>query len=82
MDITGMVLSADLIEKGYTVEEQPQENQVYLKNRGEYIETWTSIDGKIKDKYIRGVAYQHYALRNHLIEAVHQTVDSCAGWGT
>ena len=80
MDISKMVLTPDLIEKGYSVDEQPQENTVYLKCRGEYLESWTSTDGNIKDKYIRGVAYQHYALKNHLIDACHQTVDSCAGW--
>ena len=81
MDISATVLTPDLIEKGYTVTEYPQDNQVELKCRGEYIKNFCSVAEETKCKHIIGTAYQHYAIRNHLVDACRQTRDSGSGWG-
>ena len=64
MDISNMVLTPDLINRGYTVDESPRDNQVSLKCRGEYVKTWCSVDETVKPKFICGVAFQHYLINN------------------
>jgi hypothetical protein len=81
MDISATVLTPDLIEKGYTVTEYPQDNQVELKCHGEYIKDFCAVEEGTKPKHIIGIARQHYAIRNHLVDACRQTIDSGRGWG-
>lgn len=80
MDVTAEILTEDLINRGYSVTEQPQDNIVELRHRGAILNVWCATNSTVKAKYIRGVAYQHYALNSHMIDDCRQTMESGAGW--
>lgn len=60
MDISNMVLTPDMVKRGYRVIESPRDNQVTLSKNGEYIKTWCAVNADVKPKVISGTAYMHY----------------------
>ena len=76
MDISKIVLLPSQVEHGYRVEEEPRNNQVFLLFHGEVIKSWCSLEEEVKDKYIRGIAFQHEATRGNYQADCNQAIES------